>query len=316
LPMAVDVYSSGSKERHNIWMTSKTDTLTYTTQVKPTLVNVDADKVLVAQKTDNKRLDEYAFQYFNAPLYADRREAFEAAAKSPDDKIAQQIIIAALKDRFSGLRLNAIMALNANKEDIRNINADLGNAAMPILVNIAKTDNNTLVQAAAINTLSILKDSAYIQVFVNALNSQSYAVQGAALRAISEINPSVGIKYAKGFENDNVGDLTQAIVRVYATEGGAKEWPFVYSRFNNGTLQEKIHLVAKFSEMLSRMENPQFINQGVETLTALAIKYKSSGAAPYISNFLGHIEEVKTKASDSASAKLIEDSLKQIEAAK
>jgi len=192
----------------------------------------------------------------------------------------------------------------------------LRNAALPILVNIAKADSNTLVQAAALNTLGMLKDSGNMQVFVQALNSPSYSVQGAALRGLSEINPIIGIRYAKKYESDNVGDLTQAIVRVYATEGGATEWPFVYSRFNNGTLQEKIHLVSKFAEMTSRMENPTYIRQGIETLTALAIRYKSVGAAPFVAKFMDRIREVKTKANDISSVKLIDDAVKEIDAAK
>ena len=43
------------------------------------LVNVDAEKFTVWQKTDNKPLTESLYQFSHAPLYVDRREALAAA---------------------------------------------------------------------------------------------------------------------------------------------------------------------------------------------------------------------------------------------
>ena len=93
-PMAIDVYAGGKKERHQVWIRDKADTFYFKVLTKPDLVNVDADKVLVAQKVDDKTLGEFNFQYFNAPLYLDRFEAIEAAAKNTDDKGARKVLIA------------------------------------------------------------------------------------------------------------------------------------------------------------------------------------------------------------------------------
>ena len=50
LPIAVDIYSGGKKVRHSVWMRDKSDTLSFASDVKPDLVNVDADRVLLAEK--------------------------------------------------------------------------------------------------------------------------------------------------------------------------------------------------------------------------------------------------------------------------
>ena len=42
---------------------------------KPKLVKVDAQNILLGTKTDNKSIEEYAFQYKNGPMYLDRKEA-------------------------------------------------------------------------------------------------------------------------------------------------------------------------------------------------------------------------------------------------
>ncbi len=177
LPMAIDIYAGGKKERHKVWMNDKADTLTFAVASKPDLVNVDGDKALLCVKTDNKGLEESEFQYFNAPLYLDRLEAINAVAGHQSDKGAQKVMIAALKDKYYGLRIKTIGALNMGNDDIHN-------AALPILASLAQTDENTLVRAAAITALGKLKASGNMDIFKQALSSQSYAIQGAALYAM------------------------------------------------------------------------------------------------------------------------------------
>src|SRR6187402_339521 len=143
-------FANGKKERHQVWMRHAADTLTFQVASKPDMVNVDGDKVLLAEKTDSKKLSEYVYQYFNAPLYLDRFEAIDAATAVQTDKEAQRVLIAALKDKYYGLRVKAIKALNMSNDDIRN-------AAQPILITLAKTDDNTVVRAAALGVLGKLK---------------------------------------------------------------------------------------------------------------------------------------------------------------
>ncbi len=115
LPMKIDIYVGGKKERHDYLMSKKTDTLNFTLYKKPDLVNVDADKIILAKKTDEKSLNEFAFQLENAPLYVDRLEALTAALKNSNDAIAQSIIQNALKDKYYKIRIKAIDALKLDQ---------------------------------------------------------------------------------------------------------------------------------------------------------------------------------------------------------
>jgi aminopeptidase N len=315
-PMAIDIYAGGKKERHQVWVRDKTDTLVFKTTTRPDLVNVDADKVLVAQKVDNKTLAEYVFQYFNAPLYLDRFEAIDAASKNMEDKGVQKIIIAALNDKFSGLRQKAIGILNTNNENIQNINADLRNAAIPIVVTLAQKDENTLVQAAAIRTLVPLKYPAHLGLFKQALNSPSYEVAGAALFGIMQIDQAAAIKLAKPLEGDNEGMLTQAIVAVYSINGGEAEWPFILNKYKGSNLQDKIHLTQKISGLIGRMNNIEYALQGIEQLKLVGVNYKGAGVGPFMIRFLTSIREQRAKLNDTISAKAADDAIKAINDAK
>ncbi|ASU36331.1 M1 family aminopeptidase [Mucilaginibacter xinganensis] len=309
LPMAIDIYAGGKKNRYKVWMNDKADTLNFQSATKPDLVNVDGDKVLLAKKTDDKTLDEYAFQYFNAPLYMDRFEAITFAATHQSDKAGQKVIIAALKDKYYGLRIKAIKALNMSNDEIHN-------AALPVLASLAQTDENTLVRAAAITALGKLKASGNLTLFKQALTSQSYAVQGAALNAIALLEPAQSVALAKGFEQDNKGALSQAIVTVYATNGDGEQWPYVYQKFSDAGPQAKFALTRSFAAMTGRVEKPEFAQQGINAIKDLGVKYKQFGIGPFITGLLTDIKTARTKLNDAASATAADDAIKAVNDAK
>ncbi|HZY40216.1 MAG TPA: M1 family aminopeptidase, partial [Mucilaginibacter sp.] len=306
LPIAIDVYAGGKKERHKVWINDKTDTLTLNAESKPDLVNVDGDKVLLCTKADNKTLDEFAFQYFNAPLYLDRLEAIDTAAVHQTDKDAQKILIAALKDKYYGLRVQAITALKMNNEDIRN-------AALPVLTSLAQSDENTVARAAAISVLGSLKIAGNMDIFKQALNSQSYAIQAAALMAINLLDPKQALGLADGFEKDNKGDLTQAIIAVYAQNGSDDRWPFVLKTFNE--FQLKFLLVQNLATMTATMKSPEYAQQGIAMLKDWAILNKQFGAGKRGDRLLADIKTKRAKLNDDASVKAADDAIKQIDAA-
>ncbi|MFD2148411.1 HEAT repeat domain-containing protein [Mucilaginibacter antarcticus] len=231
-------------------MNDKADTLTFKSDVKPDLVNVDGDKILLAKKNDSKTLDEYVYQYFNAPLWMDRMEAITAATPEQGNAGARKVMLAALKDKYFGLRIQAIKGLTMGNDDVRN-------AAQPILMDLAKNDANTLVRASAISVLGKMKAAGMMTLFNESLKSQSYAVQGAAVNAILLQDPQQGLTLAKGFESDNKGALTQALVRAYATAGGDAEWPFVSKQFNDAGLNTKFALMPEYAAMAGRVKTPR-----------------------------------------------------------
>lgn len=305
LPFAVDIYVGGKKERHKIWMRDKADTLTFHADTKPDLVNVDGDKILLAEKKDSKTLNEYVFQYFNAPLYLDRFEAITAATATQSDAGAQKVLIAALKDKYYGLRIKAIRALDMTKDDIRN-------AAQPVLVSLAQTDDNTLVKATAITALGRLKASGMMNLFNDALKSESYAVQGAALNAIATLEPAKALPLAKGFEKDNKGALTAAIVHAYATAGGDAQWSYIYNAFNEATPQGKFSMTRDMAGMIGHLTSAEYAQQGITGIKDLGVKYKSQGIGPFIINLLQTIKTDRTKLNDTLSAEAADKAIKEI----
>ena len=309
LPMAVDVYAGGKKVRHKVWMNDRADTLTFKVASKPDLVNVDGDKVLLTEKTDNKTLEEYIFQYFNARNYVDRLEAIDAALVQQSDKGAQAMLVSAIKDKYYGLRVKVIEALDMNNEDIRE-------AATPILTSLAQTDANTLVRAAAITALGKQKITGNMDLFKDALKNQSYAIQAAALTAINLLDPEQGLAIAKGFEADNKGALTGAMANVYAISGSSDQWPFVFKAFSEAHRAEKYNMARDFAAMTGRMDNPDYAQQGINALKELGISEKQPGLDIIVNTLLNNIKTDRSKLNDEVSAKAANDAIKAINDAK
>jgi aminopeptidase N len=218
--------------------------------------------------------------------------------------------LSALNDKYYGLRLKAIKALKMN-------NSEVHDAALPILIKLAKSDDNALVRAAAIGALAKLKDPAYMSIYQEAINSQSYAIQGAALIGINQTDSVQAVKLAIGFEKDNLGPLTQAMISVFAASGNSDAWPFVYKKFTDADVNGKFGMVRNYAAMVGKVKNPEYAQQGITDIKNLGIKYKIfGGVGPFIVGQLNNIKEERTKMGDTASAKAAEDAAKAVTDAK
>lgn len=293
LPMKIDTYVGGKKLTENYWMTSKSDSLIRTFSVKPNLINVDADKVLLVQKTDDKTIEEYAFQYKNAPLYLDRLEAVNAASKKAGLEKSIEILIAALKDPYFELRIKAIDNLKLDDEEIK---AKVLNQ----IINIAKTDASTLTRAAALDALGTLKDKTYLPMFKEALKSQSYAIQASALGALSALNMDEATAIAKSLEQDSKGPLSSAIINIYTVNGSDAEFQFVKKAFAEASVQTKFQLIPGYVGILMNVKNTENLETGLTELKAIAQQYKKYGADRFINGMLANLVTSKKNDLDIA----------------
>lgn len=309
-PIAVDFYFGGQVTRKQVWLSQKSDTLTFSLPAKPDLVNVDADKMLITKKTDHKTLQEFNYQYYHAPLYLDRLEAINAANSQQTTKDGLAIILSALRDKYHGLRVKAI-------RDLKMDSAEVAKAALPSLTNLARHDVNYPVRAAAIGVLGKTKSTDYVGIYKASLASPSYTVKGAALMALNNTAPADAFKSAKSMEADAKGQLGQSIVSVYATSGSDAEWPYVIDAFNKSSVQQKYNLTqGPLTQMICRLNNSTYAQQGISTIKELAISFKRFNIVPKLIAALQQIEEARKKLNDAVGAKAAADAVEEINKAK
>lgn len=257
LPIAIDVYIGKDKARHKVWIENKTDTFVFNYGSKPDLINVDADKVLLCDKIDNKSAEEFIVQYEKAPNYLDRREALEYFEKNEMKELAL-----GLQDKFSGLRRWTINALAkskiaSNKEIIDDIEI------------IALTEKDKKTKAAAIQFLAQTEDKKYESIYTSNVNDSSYSVSGAALDGLSKLQPEKAYSLAKKYTGDAKGNLSDVVGEIIMTNGTEADFDFVANNYNDATPnQDKLGTTSIFAKYLTKISDIAKIKKGIDHIIA------------------------------------------------
>ena len=311
LPFTIDYYVGGKVQHQAVTMTEASQTFNMPLAAKPELVNVDAHKKTLWLKTDNKSAAEYAYQYAHAPLFVDRREAVDAAAKEQTTSVAARgVLLAALNDKFYNIRLAAIEALKLDDKAVAKV-------AAPALRKRAATEKDPFVLSSLLTALGQLKDKKDEKFFAQQLNSQSYNVQGAALRAQAGVQPSQALARARTFENDPHAALTKAVMEVYAKNGTQAQWSYVRDKFDAARPQAKFNMIEPVATMMGRLDDTAAFAEGVTRLKDLAIKYKSFGADKPVLGLLQTSAKSQAGRTHAAEAQqLVDKATAEIQAAK
>lgn len=306
LPLTVDVYAAGKSERYNFFVSNKKDTLVIKLDSKPDLVNVDAEKVLLAKKKDNKTLKEFTFQYFHAPLYVDRLEALDScSAAQQTHEGARSVMLAGLKDKYHGLRIFALNNIDLEDSIIKA-------SALPVIREIAASDPKTLVRAAALQNLASMRDPSNRHLFDVALKSSSYSVQAAALAGVIMLNPEDAFPIAKSLEKDSKGELTKAVLAAYTYGGGEEELSFFSNSFDKAGLQDKVEMATPYLSILARVGDTGLINKRITEFKEIGVENRKYGIDVYMLDLFESFMQVKKEMARSAAASQKKELEKQI----
>jgi aminopeptidase N len=264
LPVAIDVYQGSGMKRYNVWLENKADTFAFPADTRPDLINVDGDKILLCQKTDNKTIDNYIFQYKNAGLYLDRREAIDFAAKNQtNDPKAFKFLKSAIDDRYQGLRLFAVQRLNLMDDSIKR-------SVEPILAGLAEKDPSSRIRSAAIQMLGRYKKEAYKELFLKSINDSSYSVAGTALLALGSIDTAAALESAKLLSSQNVkGSLSRAIDNTLYMYASENDFESLSGRFDRAPFgNKKFTLLQPFSNYLKKVKNTDNFKKGIDMIVS------------------------------------------------
>ena len=253
LPVAIDVYNGAAKKRTNVWIKNKIDTFSFPYTQKPDLINVDGDKMLLAEKSDNKTEANYIAQYNFAKSYMDRREALDSFAKKGMPEISK-----GLHDKYAGLRTSTIQKIAASpyKND---------KVVLEDIEAIAKNDRDKQTRAAAIKYLAKTKDAKYLSIFQNNVADSSYSVAGAALEGLTALDSANAYTLAKKYSNDAKGALGVIVGNILVANGTEADFDFIASNYDKAPPSfDKITMTGKFATYLSKINDIAKIKTGID----------------------------------------------------
>lgn len=294
LPFAIDIYANGQKERHQVVMMDRTDTFTYHYVTKPDLINVDGDKVLLAGTDDHKTIRNYVYEYYHAGLYMDRRDAIEACAKVQDsNNDARNLLIAALNDKFYGLRILSIHLIDLKNEPIRQM-------AEPILKRLIFRDKYSSVRAAALTALTEEHPQDYRSLITGAMKDSSLLMESIALKLLNKIDTEAAYQQAKIFEPGAEPPLTPVVCEVLARNGNEEDFPYIKKNFEENGSFSKFSYIRPYLYMLGNIiTDSTQIKQGVNQLKSFAEEIGPRYGV-YIAGMLNNLAQEKQNAADAS----------------
>lgn len=266
LPINIDIYTGGTKTRQMVWMTNKTDTFTFSYTKRPDLINVDGDKILLCEKTDNKTAENYKAQFTYAPLYLDRREALDYFAKNDMPELMQ-----GLKDKYAGLRRYTLQKIG---EDTTLLKQE---STLSTIESLIKTEKDRKTKARAIALLGKSGLDKYKSLYMQYVGDSSYSIAGAALEALSSVDPGAAYSEAKKVAGDAKGSLAEAVSSTMMNNGTAADFDFIYSSYlNMPPGQQKFEATGAFCDYLAKLDNETQIIKGVDAVLAFKALIPSS----------------------------------------
>ncbi|MFP5470846.1 MAG: M1 family aminopeptidase [Bacteroidia bacterium] len=276
LPIAIDVYNYEKAQRFNVVADEVEKMFEFTLDYTPTLVNIDADKVLLCEKEDIKPNEQWVNQLKYAPLWLDKNEAFDALAKE-NVPSAHLVYLNLLDHEHWDIK---VMAMKASKSALTNY----GDAIKKKLINIAQNDKKSIARGQAIRHLSTYfeSDKSLETVYENALKDSSYFVLGEALSAYAAMNPEKSLTIAKSLENEKGSSIRNAIAKVYVKHGTAEQHDFFLNAIDNINGFGKYQFLQTYHTYLMKQSDTE-IDKGVA-------KYKdvAANASPWFVKLAGY----------------------------
>ena len=205
----VDIYINEKKETKVIDINDRNMSFYFPASAAPQLINFDADKILLCEKTEDLSEAENIFKFYNAPLYKDKLEALEALRfKQKDNAAVKAVFLKALQDKNWYLRNEAISLIESDKAGDKQV--------LLALQNIINTDTKSNVRERALGKISRIQKDKCIEMMEFVLNNDSsYAVLAAALNNLNTYNKSKAYTYALKFSETENTTLLPAIAAVF-----------------------------------------------------------------------------------------------------
>ena len=311
-PFAIDIFEGTKRVRHNVFVNGKDASFTFKYTQQPKLIQVNADGVLLCDIYENKILSEYIYQLKHATSYIHKREAMLEVAKKQGEKQAFDAIASMLNHPFYKVRILAL-------ENINLINKSAKRRVIAKIMDIAKNDPKTLVQAAAIETLGKLTDPELTAVFEKGLASKSYSVLGKSLVAMYYVNKDLAIKKSKTLPLAVKKIIATPLTRIYLEENDTEELNFIASNVMTGMYlssdKRTQKLYKKAYDKIAKSNNSDAIKNLTNDIVAKGIQYKQYNFDQVGVNLMRQMVQTQRKANVSNKDKniaIIQDAMARL----
>ena len=273
-PLSIEVYEGEKPKRYEVWVDKKETQFSFNYVNMPDLVNVDADRTLLAEWSDEKTLENLVHLYRFGSKYEDRREAIDKLAAMQQDERAYTVLSSALSDSFYGLRILAIEKIDLSQAGSKK--------PLKLIKDMASNDEKTLVQAKAISKLAEYNTEEFKDLYQKSMASPSSAVRVSALKALYSIDTESALAYANQISDQlDKESLKDALIPVYILDKTESEIPFVAGNLIDGMLYtEDRSIMNTYKEgfqWVVASDSEEATQNLVDSFVQFGIQYKQYG---------------------------------------
>ena len=312
-PLAIEVFEGNKKSRHEVWVKNKQEQFTFGYDKTPSLVNVDADRTLLAEWTDEKSTANLIHLYSHGGTYEARYEAIEKLSLVQDNPEAFEVMIAALDDPYFGLRKMAIENIDLAQPN--------GKKVLKKIEKMASDDPATLVRAEALKKLFDFDGDSYISLFKEALASESSAMRVNALKALYWTDEQAALDYTAGVQDPMEKEsMKDALIPVYIMSENESETPFVADNLVQGMFftedREKMDIYKEGFQWVAGSDNEEATQILVDSFVQLGVQYKEYGADQIAKQVLYQVLEAKKSSNfenKDSLVQIVEEGLSKLE---
>lgn len=260
IPTHVDIYfNEEEKTRYPIKIDQREQEFIFEVDAMPKAVLFDPDHILLAEKKLDQSLEEELFKFENSLRVLDRLPALQFIARSDYANI-DDLVFEALSDPVWQMRESAAAYFDG----------DSNPKVLEKLKQMAVSDPHASVRSIALQVLQSTEAEGMEEVTATILEQDSaFAVIGAALATLNEVNPDKALPLAQKLEQNNSAGILSGVASVYASSGDSTHLPFFRENLTRFGGWEGVGFLSEYANLLSRC-NPEVIRNGGQELYNVA----------------------------------------------
>lgn len=302
-PLDIDIYEETIKTRHSVLVSNNQESFTFPFTKLPKLINIDPEKVLLAEFTDKKTIENYIFQLNNAPHYLDRKQAIEALKeKQLENRNAFNAVFKAFNDPYYEIRILALENIDLfqkyNKKEV-----------ILAVEKIAQNDPKTLVRATAIKVIGKLLDIKYKPMFEAGMKNESFSIISSSLTSLHQIDKAAAVNEILKLNSETKDYLADAVTTIFIREKDKTQLPFIAKHVLKGMFlnqdERKQQLYGEAFKWISESDNLEAISNLTNDFVKLGSQYKKYNFDKMAINMLNQMVSLQQQSKNSNKQELV-----------
>lgn len=259
LPFQIDMHYDDIVVSEKVVLTKKKQIFAFKSLGRrPDLIDADAERILLCEKTENKSVSDYMFQFRKGRLFMQRKEALDSLRLAQESSMeVEKLYKDALRDPSESIRAHAVRNILIRDGDKNNV--------LPLLKSMLEKDSASHVRAAVLEIMGKDKHKQYVSDVEKALGDSSYLVASTAMLMLNKIDSQRALKDISLFDDEKVFDIRNAVYSVVSLSGDSTYDAYFARKLKEDKGLSKAFLMYHYANFLCKM-SPSVADRGIETL--------------------------------------------------